>query len=165
MSHRSIALLLAALPLALASGPRGASAAPQATAAQMEADDALFQGLTTKVQGAIQQKDLATLDQLFAKDFAFSLLQAGKAAQVLNRDEFLKGAATSYNLERFELRHLAARVLGSVAVVRCQPVREASAGTRDASGEFVLIDTWVKEGSTWRLKFRYLARPDPGPAR
>jgi hypothetical protein len=159
MSLRStLALLVALTP---------APAFAQLTPAQQEANDALFQRLTTEVQGAIQQKNAAGLDRLFTRDFGFSLLVAGKAPQVLNRAEFLRLAETSYHLERFELRNVASRVMGSVAVVRFQALREASVGSMDRSGEFVVFDTWMKEGDSWRLASRYLARPDPGltPAR
>jgi hypothetical protein len=136
----------------------------QPSAARVEADNALFQKLTTEVQGAIQQKDLAALDKHFAKDFAFSMLVAGKAPQVLNRDEFLK-MGSIYTLERFELKYLAARTLGSVAVVRFQSLRKAELGSIDRSGEFAVVDTWIKDGDAWRLSMRFLARPDPGIAK
>jgi hypothetical protein len=135
----------------------------QPSAERVEADNALFLKLTTEVQGAVQQKNTAALDAHFAKDFAFSMLMAGKPPQVLNREEFLKMGAL-YTLERFELKNLAARVLGSVAVVRFQSLRKAELGTLDRSGEFVVVDTWVKDGSSWRLAMRFLARPDPGLA-
>jgi hypothetical protein len=159
MSLRSTLALVAAL------APAPALAQP--TAAQQEANDALFQKLTTEVQGAIQQKNVATLDRLLTRDFGFSLLMAGKPPQVLNRAEFLRLGETSYHLERFELRNLAARVMGSGAVVRFQALREATVGSIDRSGEFVVFDIWMKDGDSWRLAVRYLARPDPGlsPAR
>ena len=138
----------------------------QPSAERVEADNALFLKLSTEVQGSIQRKDVAALDRLFAKDFAFSMLVADKVPQVMNREEFLKMGAL-YTLERFELKNLAARVLGSAAVVRFQSLRSAALGTLDRSGEFVVVDTWVKDGDAWRLSMRFLARPDPGltPAR
>ena len=143
-----------------------APALAQPSAERVEADNALFLKLSTEVQGSIQRKDVAALDRLFAKDFAFSMLVADKVPQVMNREEFLKMGAL-YTLERFELKNLAARVLGSAAVVRFQSLRSAALGTLDRSGEFVVVDTWVKDGDAWRLSMRFLARPDPGltPAR
>lgn len=136
----------------------------QPSSAQVEADNALFQKLATEVQGAIPAKDLAALDRLIAKDFAFSMLVAGTAPQVLNREEFLR-TGSLYTLEQFELRNLAARVFGSTAVVRFQSLRRAEMGKVDLSGEFVVVDTWVKDGDAWRLSIRFLARPDPGIAK
>ena len=61
----------------------------------------------------------------------------------------------------FEIRHLAARVFGTVAVVRLQPSRTAVAGsTLDRSGEFAVVDVWTKDGNTWKLSSRHLSRPD-----
>jgi hypothetical protein len=151
--------LASAVAVVALAGPAVALAQP--SAARVEADDALFQRLTTAVQAAIQQKNVAVLDLNFSKDFAFSMLVADKAPQVLSREEFLK-MGSLYTLERFELKNLAARVFGSVAVVRFQSLRSAALGSLDRSGEFVVVDTWVKDGDTWLLSMRFLARPDPG---
>ena len=49
-----------------------------------------------------------------------------------------------------------------MAVVRFQSYRQAQLGGVDRSGEFVVVDTWVKDGDTWRLSMRLLTRPDLG---
>ena len=119
-----------------------------------------FLGLETQVSGAIQIKNLAALEQLLAKDFAFSLFLAGRAPEVMNRDEWLK-TADNYTLTGFELRYLSVRVFGNVAAVRLQPNRKATAGkTLDRSGEFAVVDIWTKDGNSWKLSSRYLSRPD-----
>jgi hypothetical protein len=146
----------ALIPLLLFLGPF------QATAAKMEADDALFLKLTIDANRAIQAKDTGALDKALAKDFAFSLFVEGKAPQVMNRNETLKAVGALYTLERFEIRNLAARVFGSTAVVRFQPYREAELGSKDRTGEFAVVDVWLKEGDGWRLASRYQGRPDPG---
>jgi hypothetical protein len=133
----------------------------QPDTSHIEAIDAQFKQLTLDVQGAIQRKDTAALDKYFAKDFAFSMPVAGKVPQVMNRAEFLKLGAL-YTLESFHITNLAARLWGGVAVVRFQSFRQAAVGGVDRSGEFVVVDTWVKDGDIWRLSMRVLARPDPG---
>ena len=147
-------ILLTAFVLALAP--------TQPSSAKVEANDALFLKLTTDANRALQQKDMAALDRVLAKDFAFSMFVAGKAPEVMNRDETLKMVEHLYTLERFELRNLAARVFGNVAVVRFQSSRSAGAGSVDRSGEFAVVDVWVKDGADWRLSIRYQGRPDPG---
>jgi uncharacterized protein DUF4440 len=133
-------------------------AAPDAKA--VEADNQKFLALETRVSGAIQIKNAAALDELLAKDFAFSLFLEGRAPEVMSRGEWLKASAI-YSLTAFELRHLSARVFGDVAVVRLQPSRTAKVGTTlDRSGEFAVVDVWTKEGEAWKLSSRYLARPD-----
>ncbi len=128
----------------------------------IEATDAQFKQLTLDVQGAIQRKDTVALDKHFAKDFAFSMpVSGGKAPQVMNRAEFLKLGAV-YTLESFHITNVAARLWGGVAVVRFQSYRQAAVGSVDRSGEFVVVDTWVKDGGAWRLSMRVLSRPDAG---
>jgi ketosteroid isomerase-like protein len=125
-----------------------------------DAENEQFQALETQVSGAIQIKNVAALEQLLAKDFAFSLFLAGRAPEVMNRDEWLKAAAY-YTLTGFEIRYLSVRVFGNVAAVRLQPNRKATAGTTlDRSGEFAVVDIWTKDGNAWKLSSRYLSRPD-----
>jgi ketosteroid isomerase-like protein len=119
-----------------------------------------FQSLETRVSGAIQTKNIPALEELLAKDFAFSAFLEGRAPEVMNRSEWLK-TSEHYTLTGFEIRHLAARVFGNVAVVRLQPDRKATAGTSlDRSGEFAVVDVWTKDGDTWKLSARHLSRPD-----
>ncbi len=119
-----------------------------------------FQTLETRVSGAIQAKNVAALEELLAKDFAFMAFLEGRAPVVLNRGEWLK-TSEHYALVGFEIRHLAARVFGNVAVVRLQPYRIAVAGTTlDRSGEFAVVDVWTKHDGDWKLSARHLSRPD-----
>ena len=119
-----------------------------------------FQSLELRLSGAIQMKDAPVLDALLAKDFAFSAFVAGRAPVVMNRSEWLK-TSEHYTLAGFEIRHLAARVFGNLAVVRLQPSRMATAGTSlDHSGEFAVVDVWTKDGDAWKLSQRHLSRPD-----
>ena len=119
-----------------------------------------FQTLETKISGAIQAKDVAALDGLLAKDFGFIAFLEGRAPVVLSRSEWLK-TSEHYALIGFEIRNLAARVFGNVAVVRLQPYRLAVAGdSLGRSGEFAVVDVWTKDGDAWKLSARHLSRPD-----
>ena len=122
-----------------------------------------FQILEHNVSTAIQKKDVAALDALLAKDFAFSAFLEGRAPLVLNRQEWLKTSERS-RLLNFAIRHLAVRVFGNVAVVRLQPYRQAVAGnTLDRSGEFAVVNMSTKNGNSWKLISRHLSRPDTLP--
>jgi hypothetical protein len=134
----------------------------QPTSASVEAANAQFLKLTVDANRALQSKDMAALDRLLAKDFAYSMFVAGRMPSVMSRSETLDMAERHYTLEHFEIRDLAARILGQVAVVRYQPYREAMAGTVERRGEFAIVDVWVRDGSDWRLSMRYQSRPDPG---
>ena len=148
----ALAVLLApALALTLQSAP---------SAKTVDAANEQFLALETRVSGAIQTKNTAALDELLAKDFAFSVSLQGRAPEVMSRDEFLKASAY-YTLTGFELQHLSARIFGDTAVVRLQPNRKATVGTTvDRSGEFAVVDVWTKDGNAWKLSARHTARPD-----
>ena len=119
-----------------------------------------FQTLETKISGAIQAKNVAALDELLAKDFGFMAFLEGRAPVVLSRSEWIK-TSEHYALIGFEIRNLAARVFGNVAVVRLQPYRLAVAGdSLGRSGEFAVVDVWTKDGDAWKLSARHLSRPD-----
>jgi ketosteroid isomerase-like protein len=129
-------------------------------AAPVDPEKEPFQTLETKVSGAIQAKDVAALDELLAKDFGFMAFLEGRAPVVLSRSEWLK-TSEHYALVGFEIRNLAARVFGNVAVVRLQPYRLAVAGdSLGRSGEFAVVDVWTKDGNAWKLSARHLSRPD-----
>jgi uncharacterized protein YecE (DUF72 family) len=126
----------------------------------MEAETEQFLALETRLSGAIQMKNAATLQELVAKDFTFSLSLEGRPPEVMNREEWLKATAY-YTLNGFELRHVAVRKFGDTAVVRLQPTRQAQVGTTvDRSGEFAVVDVWTKDGDAWKLSARFLSRPD-----
>jgi hypothetical protein len=132
--------------------------APQSAPVDPEVEP--FQSLETRVSSAIQTKSIPALEQLLAKDFAFSAFLEGRAPEVMNRSEWLK-TSEHYTLTGFEIRHLTARVFGNVAVVRLQPNRKATAGSSlDRSGEFAVVDIWTKDGDAWKLSARHLSRPD-----
>ena len=131
-----------------------------APSAPVDPEKEPFQLLETRVSAAIQMKDMPVLEELLAKDFAFSVFLEGRPPQVMSRGEWLKTSG-HYTLTGFEIRHLAARVFGKVAVVRLQPIRTASVGAAvDHSGEFALVDVWTKDGDAWKLSQRHLSRPD-----
>lgn len=132
---------------------------PAATAA-FESADKEFLALETRLMGAIQRKDAATLEQLLAKGFAYSHMVQGRAPQVLNRDEWIKIRSAQTDLESFEITALSARVFSGVAVVRFQASRKATVGTVDRSGEFGYVDVWIKEGGAWKAANRIASRPD-----
>jgi ketosteroid isomerase-like protein len=133
--------------------------APSSKAADAETEQ--FLALETRVSGALQIKNLAALDELLARDFAFNVFLQGRAPEVQSRSEWLKFAESYYTLSAFEIRNLSVRRFGDVAVVRLQPTRKAAAGAGlDRSGEFAVVDVWTKEGDVWKLTARYSSRPD-----
>ena len=108
-------ILVPALIAVLLQAPPPTPTPTPAKAADPEKDQ--FQILEHHVSTAIQKKDVAALDALLAKDFAFSAFLEERPPLVLNRQEWLK-TSEHYHLLGFAIRHLAVRVFGNVAVVR-----------------------------------------------
>lgn len=148
MSVTSLAVLLIAAAL---------QGAP--TAATVEANHKQFLELETKLMGAVQLKNMSVLEEMLSAQYAFSLMIEGREPEVLNRSEWLRLTSAHSRLDGFEIRSLAAGVHGDHAIVRAQAVRKGAVGSRDLSGEFVLVDMWGKEGGAWKLRYRVVSRP------
>ena len=142
-----IALLIAALAQA---GP---------SSADVEATNKQFLELENKLMGAAQLRNAETLEQLLSSRFGFSLMMEGREPEVLTRAEWLRFTNVHSRLEGYELRSVAAGASGDQAMVRAQVVRKGSVGSKDLSGEYVLVDLWAKEDGAWKIRYRVVARP------
>jgi hypothetical protein len=142
-----LALLLAA----------AAQAAPSAET--VEANQKLFQDLETRLMGAVQLRKSETLEKLVSPRFGFSVMIEGREPEVLSRSEWLRLNELHSRLEGFEIRSVAAGTYGDLAMVRAQVTRKGGVGSRDLSGEYVLVDLWGREGGAWKIRYRLVARP------
>jgi len=142
-----IALLIAALAQA---GP---------SSADVEATNKQFLDLENKLMGAAQLRNAQSLEQLVSSRFGFSLMIEGREPEVLTRSEWLRLTNVHSRLEGYELRSVAAGAFGDQAMVRAQVVRKGSVGSKDLSGEYVLVDLWAKEDGAWKIRYRVVARP------
>ena len=142
-----IALLIAALAQA---GP---------SSADVEATNKQFLDLENKLMGAAQLRNAQSLEQLVSSRFGFSLMIEGREPEVLTRNEWLRLTNVHSRLEGYELRSVAAGAFGDEAMVRAQVVRTGSVGSKDLSGEYVLVDLWAKEDGAWKIRYRVVARP------
>jgi hypothetical protein len=128
-------------------------------AAAVEATHKQFLDLETKLMGAIQLQNTATLEDLVSPRFGFSLMIEGREPQVLNRSEWLRMTNAHSRLEGFEIRSVAAGVFGDHAIVRAQVARRGSVGSLELSGEHVLVDLWAREDGAWKIRYRVVSRP------
>jgi len=138
------------------------AAAPQATAAATEDLSARLQQAEMQLLSAVQKKDVAAVGPQLTEDFGYVLAVSNKTPLVMNRGEFLKSVESHFKLDSFELRNLSVRAFGNTLVVNLGLLRKLSVGARDRSGEFSIVDVWVKEGNELKLAARYASRPDPG---
>jgi hypothetical protein len=131
------------------------------SAATVDAVNARFLDLETRLAGALQHKDMALLDSMLAPGFAYSRMIEGRAPDVLNRAEWLRITDTLVTLENFEIRYLAAGERGSIAVARFLVDRKGTVGASEVSGEQAIVDVWVKGKNAWMLAYRVVSRPVP----
>jgi len=127
--------------------------------ATAEANQKQFLDLETKLMGAVQLRNTATLEDLLSPLFGFSLMVEGREPEVLSRSEWLRLTNAHSRLEGFEILSVAAGASGDHAFVRVQVARRGTVGSKDLSGEHVLVDLWAKEKGAWRLRYRVVARP------
>jgi hypothetical protein len=132
--------------------------------AAVDAVNARFLDLETRLAGALQQKEAAVLDSLLAPGFAYSRMIANRAPDVLNRAEWLRVVGEHVTLEGFEIKYLAAGERDSIAVVRFQASRRGKVGQKELAGEQAVVDVWVKEKDAWTLAYRVVSRPAPSLA-
>jgi hypothetical protein len=136
-----------------------AAAVQAPSAATVEANQRQFQDLETRLMGAVQLRRADTLEQLVSPRFGFSVMIEGREPEVLNRSEWLRLTNVHGRLEGFEIRSVAAGAYGDLAMVRAQVTRRGAVGSRDLSGEYVLVDLWAREGGAWKIRYRVVARP------
>ena len=143
--------LLAVLLAAAVQAPPSAEA--------VEANQKQFLDLETKLMGAVLLRRADTLEQLVSSRFGFSVMIEGREPEVLSRSEWLRFTNVHSRLEGFEIRSVAAGTYGDLAMVRAQVTRRGGVGSRDLSGEYVLVDLWGRENGTWKIRYRLVARP------
>jgi len=134
-----------------------AQAAP--SAATVEANQKQFRDLETRLMGAVQLRKTDALEQLVSPRFGFSLMIEGREPEVLSRSEWMTMTNVHGRLEGFEIRSVAAGVFEDHAMVRTQVVRKGTVGSKDLSGEYVLVDLWAKEQGAWKIRYRVVSRP------
>jgi hypothetical protein len=134
-----------------------AQASPSATT--VEATHKQFLDLETKLMGAVQLRTTETLEALVSPRFAFSLMVEGREPEVLSRSEWMRLTNAHVRLDGFEIRSVAAGTSGDHAFVRVQVARKGAVGSRELSGEHVLVDLWAKEDGAWKLLYRVVSRP------
>jgi len=54
--------------------------------------------------------------------------------------------------------------LGDAAVVKFDRIQQATFKGKDVSGEFFVVDVWRKDGDSWKIANRYVAKVTRGTA-
>ena len=95
---------------------------------------------------AMVARDIATLDRMFADDWA----SIGTSGKVSTKERMLQGFKSGGDtLDSFVLGPMDVLVLGNIASVKGTVTEKRHHGDKDASGEFVYMDLLEKRAGTW----------------
>ena len=95
---------------------------------------------------AMVARDIATLDRMFADDWA----SVGTSGKVSTKESMLQGFKSGGDtLDSFVLGPMDVLVLGNIASVKGTVTEKRHHGDKDASGEFVYMDLLEKRAGTW----------------
>jgi hypothetical protein len=115
----------------------------------------LFTGLEKQMLQAVQKKNKAGLQTMLADDFEIAMPDADPLAG----EDWTDGVmANDFNLKSFVVRQVSVADLGDSAVVKFDRIQQATFKGRNESGEFFVVDLWKKNGDSWKLANRYVAK-------
>lgn len=115
----------------------------------------LFNGLENQLLRAVQKKDKATAQAMLSDDLYIEMPDADP----LPGDDWLDSVlAKDYTLKSFVVRQMSAIDLGNAVVVNFDRLQEATFKGQEDNGEFFVVDVWKKDGDTWKLASRNVAK-------
>jgi ketosteroid isomerase-like protein len=100
--------------------------------------------------GAILRKDARTLERILAPDFVYTASGHGRSS----RQQWLELVATSYDIQHLEFGDAEVRVYGDVALVLARIRQQATLAGVERTGEFLVMDVWVRGESRWQVTAR-----------
>ncbi|HEY2115617.1 MAG TPA: nuclear transport factor 2 family protein [Candidatus Angelobacter sp.] len=121
---------------------------------------AIFTDLETQMLHAIQNKDQAGLSKLVSED---CIIEMPDADPLAGEDWMKTVISKDYALKSFVLRQFSVADEGDLAVVKFDRVQQATFKGKTDGGEFFVVDVWKKNGDTWKLVNRYVAKVSSVP--
>ncbi len=115
----------------------------------------IFTALEQQIVLAIQKKAPAALSSLLADDFA---IEEPNADPIAGQDWVQQVTGKDYALKSLIIRNMSVADLGDAAVVKYERIQQATFQGKASSGEFFVVDLWRKDGDSWKLANRYVAR-------
>jgi hypothetical protein len=153
LAPRSAPALIAICMLAAAQEPIKPKLTPTITTATKQVT--LFTRLESQLLQAVQKKDQAALEGMLGDDFEIDMPDADP----LPGEDWVDSVmAKDFSLQSFFIREMSVVEQGDSAVVKYQRVQQASWKGMNESGEFFVVDLWKKNGDTWKLANRYVAK-------
>jgi ketosteroid isomerase-like protein len=120
----------------------------------------MFTGLEKQVLEAVQKKDKAALEAMLTDDFAIEMPDAD---QLAGEDWVDSVMAKDFTLKSFVIRQMSVTQLNDAAIVKYDRLQESTYKGKPDGGEFFVVDLWQKDGNSWKLASRYVAKVSSTP--
>jgi hypothetical protein len=120
----------------------------------------MFTDIERQMSQAVQKKDKVALQAMLTENCNIHLPNADPldgedwVDSVMNKDFVLK---------TFMMRQMYVTDLGNAAVVSYDRIQESTYKGQNDGGEFYVVDLWQKDGDTWKLANRYVAKVSSTP--
>ena len=99
---------------------------------------------------AIQNRDVATAEQILAPEYALMAAGLGK----MPRDKWL-ALLPEYVVHSYSFDDVTIHVYGETAVMRSRYHQRATVQGQDRSGSMLVTDVWVKRAGRWQVVARH----------
>ena len=120
----------------------------------------IFSGLETELLTNIQKKNEAGFKPLLSDDFQIWMAH-GDPIPV---EDWIEAVSANYALKKFKISQMSVRDFGNMAVVKFVRSQQAEFQGHDDSGEFLVVDVWIKDGDSWKLSDRYVSKLSSVPS-
>lgn len=98
---------------------------------------------------AVQQHDMATLEQIIAPEYTYAATNHGRRS----RGEWMATVA-NYVINSYSLDHFDVCDYGDFAVTVADYAQEATVDGNRRSGTFLVTDSWIKHNGQWQVAAR-----------
>lgn len=153
MRHLIVALILVCVSGWLVScaenaGPKTSVAPPVTQAQDPKQTEAEIIQLEKDWVAAIQKKDLATLGQILADDFAGTSITGGTFRKTDAIEDIEKGI---YVVQSMTMDEVSVNVYDDAAVAFTSQDEKSTYAGKDSSGHFHFTNTWIKRNGKWQV--------------
>ncbi len=105
---------------------------------------------------AVMAHDADALQNILADEFTLTSVHSG--GELVSKAQYLASFGKVKN-SLFSFRDVVIRIYGEMAVVNSRFHQQYSGDTKEAAGEFLMTDVWVKRGGRWQAVSRHASRP------
>src|SRR3954465_11444713 len=105
---------------------------------------------------AVMAHDATALQDILAEDF--TLTSVHSSGELVGKAEYI-GSFGKVKNSLFSFRDVIVRIYGEMAVVNSRFNQQYTADQKEAAGDFLLTDVWVKRSGRWQAVSRHASRP------